>query len=336
MYGSWSLAGVLFLAFPSAPDPVAAQARGLSPDLDIEARRAFEQGRDAYDHGLFGEALAHFEHAYQLSLRPKLLFNIARAADSDGQHGRAIEAYGLYLERMQDAENREFATARLRKLRELSDARAPSRPRQAAAPGGTVPAASEGAPPRPADAIGRFRTYAGPCLGFGGSVEQETKSFAESQDLELGYGAQLGADYLPVRYLSVGAALRISTLRVKDDNSDRDLLTDILFRPAGRYPFERLGLELYGVLPVGLTIPSLSAAGSTGYGWSEKVGAAVGVTVGAAYFVAPTFALDLELGAMWHWFDAKYQGEGSEVDISFRAVQAMLGVNFVYAPGRAR
>lgn len=85
---------------------------------EAQAREAFEAGREAYEHGQFAEALAHFEHAYALSARPQLLFNIGRAADSDGQAERAITAYSSYLEASSEADNVEFVKARLDKLRE--------------------------------------------------------------------------------------------------------------------------------------------------------------------------------------------------------------------------
>jgi hypothetical protein len=86
---------------------------------DTDARRAFEAGRDAYGHGAFREALAHFEHAYELSKRPALLFNIARAADADGQALRARTAYEAYLAAFPAAENTDFVLARIAKMREI-------------------------------------------------------------------------------------------------------------------------------------------------------------------------------------------------------------------------
>lgn len=124
------------------------------------ARAAFEQGRDAYDRGRFGEALAHFEQAYALSPHPKLLYNIGRSADSDGQVERALSAYSSYLEAFPTAENREFVEARLAKLRALERLRQAQAqqlaPVQAAAATGPAPDAALVAPrpeqPQPADA----------------------------------------------------------------------------------------------------------------------------------------------------------------------------------------
>ena len=118
-WSSWSAVTlVVFLHLTTAPPAHAdgaEQAQAASP----AARAAFEQGRDAYDRGRFGEALEHFERAYSLSPHPKLLYNIGRSADSDGQVERAVSAYSSYLSAFPAAENREFVEARLEKLRAL-------------------------------------------------------------------------------------------------------------------------------------------------------------------------------------------------------------------------
>lgn len=91
----------------------------VDPARDAEARREFEAGRDAYDHGAFGDALARYERAYALSQRAELLFNIGRAADSDDRIERARDAYMAYLTALPDASNKEFVSARLERMRAL-------------------------------------------------------------------------------------------------------------------------------------------------------------------------------------------------------------------------
>jgi tetratricopeptide (TPR) repeat protein len=115
---------VLGCAALVAPSPAHAQAEPVveperaAPSTEQSARAAFEAGRLAYDHGRFAEALGHFELAYELNRHPKLLFNIARAAEFDGRSRRAIDAYGAYLSAIPDADNRDFVEARLARLRE--------------------------------------------------------------------------------------------------------------------------------------------------------------------------------------------------------------------------
>jgi tetratricopeptide (TPR) repeat protein len=96
---------------------VRADGQDSASDADTAARTAFEAGRHAYDRGRFDEALALYEHSYALTHRPKMLFNIGRAAEADDQVPRAIEAYEAYLATDQGAENREFVLGRLRVLR---------------------------------------------------------------------------------------------------------------------------------------------------------------------------------------------------------------------------
>lgn len=98
------------VAFAGAPKETPAE-------VDARARATFEAGRHAYDQGAFAEALRHYETAYLLSKRPELLFNIGRAADSNGQVERAESAYAAYLEVLPSAENRKFVEARLEVLR---------------------------------------------------------------------------------------------------------------------------------------------------------------------------------------------------------------------------
>lgn len=84
---------------------------------DAAARDAFAAGRTAYERGDFDSALEHYEHALALSKRPELLFNIGRAADSDGQARRALVAYEGYLSAVPAADNRSFVEARVARLR---------------------------------------------------------------------------------------------------------------------------------------------------------------------------------------------------------------------------
>lgn len=118
---SYVLLSVLWLTV-AAQKPATAQEKPAAADTDARARRAFEAGRDAYDHGSFTAALAHFEEAYALRPSPELLYNVGRAADSDGQPSRAIAAYSSYLEAYPNAENRDFVHARLEKMRVLERA----------------------------------------------------------------------------------------------------------------------------------------------------------------------------------------------------------------------
>jgi len=146
------LCAVLAVALAFAPARAQPrQASGALAPAESAARDAFEAGRSAYDIGRFEEALTHYERAYALSPRPMLLFNIARAADADGQGARAIGAYSEYLRLIPDAENRAFVEARLGKLEGARMAQGDASPPAAAsalpATARTADAAARPAPP---------------------------------------------------------------------------------------------------------------------------------------------------------------------------------------------
>lgn len=95
----------------------AADAQPSRPD-DAAAQRAFEAGRQAYQDGRYEDALSDFRSAYELSLRPELLYNVGLAADRLRRDGDAIDAFQRYLDAMPGAANRAEVEARLHALRE--------------------------------------------------------------------------------------------------------------------------------------------------------------------------------------------------------------------------
>jgi tetratricopeptide (TPR) repeat protein len=82
------------------------------------ARLAFKQGRAAFEQGRYAEALDRFEHAYALSQRSELLFNIGLAADRIRHDERALEAFEEYLKDAPDSAHREQVQMRVIALRE--------------------------------------------------------------------------------------------------------------------------------------------------------------------------------------------------------------------------
>lgn len=126
MYSVRTLLVLVSVVLSTALGSVRASAQNAAStsSAEREARSEFEAGRQAYEHGSFDEALTHFERAHALSPRPELLYNIGRAADSEGKLERAIEAYSGYLEALPEAGNRDFVRGRLNKLRAASDAQA--------------------------------------------------------------------------------------------------------------------------------------------------------------------------------------------------------------------
>jgi hypothetical protein len=130
------------LALPLRSAHAQAAPPGTS-ERDIQARRLFEQGREAYSDGRYRDAWAYFHESYQLSGRPELLFNIGQTADRLGQEGEALRAFSMYLERLPAAPNRKDVENRVRALHDRLDAsqHAQNQPPPTAAPARPVPAA---------------------------------------------------------------------------------------------------------------------------------------------------------------------------------------------------
>jgi len=64
---------------------------------DTAGREYFERGRDAFEEADYENALAYFRHAYELSGRAELQYNIGVAADRLQREEEALEAFRLYL-----------------------------------------------------------------------------------------------------------------------------------------------------------------------------------------------------------------------------------------------
>jgi len=113
------LLGGVWLWAPAA----LAQADGdevLDPEAQMEAaREAFVAATEAWEAGLFQEALAQFERAYRLTGTPDVLYNIARVADELDRNQKALEAYERYLQLRPEAEDREHVEDRILSLRAL-------------------------------------------------------------------------------------------------------------------------------------------------------------------------------------------------------------------------
>ena len=80
------------------------------------ARKRYESGERDYVNGRFWQAAKAFEEAFDLSKRPDLLFNAARAYDR-GEYGvRAIEGYQAYLDAVPEAPDKVLIQKRVVEL----------------------------------------------------------------------------------------------------------------------------------------------------------------------------------------------------------------------------
>lgn len=122
------------LAFAQDPD--------ASASVDAEARSLFEAGRTAFRDGRFEAARDHFQHAYDLSQRPELLYNIASANDRLRNDAAALADFERYLEEVPDAPNRAEVEARIVALRRVTEDQTTEGDRR----GEPVPVGSSGSP----------------------------------------------------------------------------------------------------------------------------------------------------------------------------------------------
>lgn len=110
----------------SAPEPDTDADAIAEPDTSAneeEARALFIAGRAAFERGEFERALDHFTHAYELSQRPGLLFNIGNTHDRLRHDREALDYLSRYLDANPDAENADFVGRRVEVLRENLAAR---------------------------------------------------------------------------------------------------------------------------------------------------------------------------------------------------------------------
>lgn len=89
----WTCAAALLLSMFCAMPAVAQDTAD-----DAAAREYFERGREAFEQANYEGALVFFRHAYRLSGRPALQYNIGVAADRLQREQEALEAFQHYLE----------------------------------------------------------------------------------------------------------------------------------------------------------------------------------------------------------------------------------------------
>jgi len=100
----WSLTGTA---------PAAAQETAD----DAAAREYFERGRSAFEQADYEAALVYFRHAYRLSHRAELQYNIGVAADRLQREDEALEAFEHYLEETDHAAREAEVRERIEALR---------------------------------------------------------------------------------------------------------------------------------------------------------------------------------------------------------------------------
>lgn len=110
----------------------------MDPDAEV-ARRDYQKGVAAYDHGDYEQALSAFRAAQQIHPSPDFDYNIARCLDWLGRWSEAADAYERFVSSQPNAPDAATLRERIGILRA-----------RAANPASPTPAASPPAPPHPA------------------------------------------------------------------------------------------------------------------------------------------------------------------------------------------
>ncbi len=101
-----------------APPPDTEPSDATVDLADAEARALFEAGSVAFEAGDFERALEHFSRAYELSQRPRLLYNVGLAADRLRHDQQALDAFERYLDAEPNSPHRDTVEPRIHALRE--------------------------------------------------------------------------------------------------------------------------------------------------------------------------------------------------------------------------
>jgi tetratricopeptide (TPR) repeat protein len=108
----------------------AASAHAQAESSNPEAFALFEESRELYREGRFAEAAERLERAYSIDPAPVLLYNLARARESNGDVDEAIDAYRRYLAEEPSTRDRGAIERRLETLeRQRAERHAAENPR---------------------------------------------------------------------------------------------------------------------------------------------------------------------------------------------------------------
>lgn len=153
-------------------------APALAQEHDEEAHGLFAAGAAAFESGRYEEALEYFQHAYALSPRPALLYNLGQAADRARRDDVALDAFRRYLDATPDAPNRAEIEGRVRVLERAVAEHTSAEPPTAGTPTegahdmtDTAPPISPTPPPAVAlDPVALALTIVGGVFVIGGAV----------------------------------------------------------------------------------------------------------------------------------------------------------------------
>lgn len=186
----------------------------------------------------------------------------------------------------------------------------------------------------PVSAKSKMRMGVKLVLDVAGEGELEIGSNEEEGDLEPTLGVALFGTHQIWKYIHVGMLVGmgwVQTDSMDDENIDRNFYMDLSPMIMGTYPLLQGALELYAMLPIGLTFcivsdeleDSLFGANiDTGLGWN------VGLLFGASYRIVPHLRLMLEMG--WQGRGASHDVNPGSFDLDWSMHQLAMRVGAVW------
>lgn len=107
--------GVLLVLFATTAIFTLPAPAHASEEDDARARQLYRNGERLYEEGLYEEAIAAWERAYDLSSRAELLYNIANALERIGRWEEALDRLNQYRA-FADADEQEVLERRMRSI----------------------------------------------------------------------------------------------------------------------------------------------------------------------------------------------------------------------------
>ena len=188
------------------------------------------------------------------------------------------------------------------------------------------------------NARGPLSFYAGFRLGVGGDITVDPDGGDEfDDDLLATPGLQFGADYVIWDYVAVAGELRLSWFNsdARDDaDIGRDTFIDLVVKPRGRYSFSNIPLEVYGMLPMGVTFIATNGdyEDAVDADYSQGPGFNLGIGGGATYFFTDHLGVNAEMQYLMYWFGSEAEIGGTKAEASnFLGQFSLFAINAVYA-----
>ncbi|MDB4975445.1 MAG: hypothetical protein JWN48_3786 [Myxococcaceae bacterium] len=166
------------------------------------------------------------------------------------------------------------------------------------------------------------RLYGGLLLGFGGTVEVEHGVPRSEPGRTL--GGQAGFERIVARYFSLGGEARFSRVPL-GELGRQAFLIDLDLKPRVRLLLGESAFELYGTVPLGLTVPRL-VGDDPRLHLDQSVGWNVGLGAGLNWFVTHRLALNVEPSLLVHHLAVA----GSSGDGGVTVKQFALLINAVF------